>query len=83
MPNVGECLLDSQVVDTVVVSAVVRPQVLGLVCQDNARNEACIGQHKAQVHNDKEDASAQVVVDLVFLDFVPEWQDGVEDEQPW
>lgn len=69
-------------VHSIVVPTVVRPQVLGLVGQHYACHKAGVRQHKAQVHNDKENASAQVVVDLVLLDFMAKWQNGVEDEQP-
>jgi len=70
-------------VHTIVIPTVVCSKVLGLICQHNACNKACIGQNKAEVDNDEEDAATQAVVDLVLLDFMAEWQNGVEDEQPW
>lgn len=82
LADVLECLLHTQMVHPIVVPTVVCPQVLGLVRQHNAGNEARIRHNKAHVDNDEEDASAHVVVDLLLLGLMPEWQNCVENEQP-
>lgn len=83
LADVLECLLHPQMVHSIVVSTVVCPQVLGLVCQHNTGNEACIRRNKAHIDDDEEYASACVIVDLLLLGLMPEWQNCVENEQPW
>ena len=72
--NVPEGFLDPQVVHTIVVPTVVRAQILGLVCQNNACHKAHIRECEAQIDNHKKDAAAHVVQHNFLLYFVSEGQ---------